>query len=94
MRPVYGPLRDGRRQPGGIKSGGDRDPESGASHRGTLAAAVRHLAGAGTVSVVTGCTEIPLVLGREPIDRIPLLDPMDVTAREAVRIARGELPLP
>jgi aspartate/glutamate racemase len=44
--------------------------------------------------VVTGCTEIPLALDREPITGIPLLDPIDLGARTAVRIARGELPFP
>jgi aspartate racemase len=94
MRPIYGPLREGRRQPGGIKCGGHRDPETGIRHRDSLVAAVRHLADAGADCVVTGCTEIPLALGRKPIDGIPLLDPLDLAARTAVRIARGELPLP
>jgi aspartate racemase len=94
MRPIYGPLREGRRQPGGIKCGGDCDVETGISHRDTLASAVRRLAEAGAVCVVAGCTEIPLALGREPVDGTPLLDPLDLAARTAVRIARGELPLP
>lgn len=94
MRPIYGPLRDGRRQAGGIKSGGDRDPETGVPHHETLARAVHLLAGTGAACVVTGCTEIPLALGREPVDGTPLLDPLDLAARLAVRIARGEMPLP
>lgn len=94
MRPIYGPLREGRRGPGGIKCGGDHDLESGAFHRDVLAAAVGRLAAAGAECVITGCTEIPLALGREPVDGIPLLDPLDITARAAVRIARGEIPLP
>ncbi len=94
MRPVYGPLREGRRLPGGIKSGGERDPETGVAHRDALAEAVRKLAAAGAAGVIVGCTEIPLVLGRERSDGTPLLDPLDVAARVAVRIARGELPLP
>lgn len=94
MRPIYGPLGEGRRQPGGIKCGGNRDPETGVSYRETLATAVRYLASAGAVCVVTGCTEIPLALGREPVDGTPLLDPLDLAARTAARIARGELPLP
>lgn len=94
MRPIYGPLREGRRQPGGIKCGGDRDPETGIPHRDSLGNAVRRLAEAGAVCVVTGCTEIPLALGREQVDGVPLLDPIDLAARTAVRIARGELPLP
>lgn len=94
MRPVYGPLHGGRRRPGGIKSGGDRDPETGTPHRETLGRAVRLLAEAGALCVVAGCTEIPLALGREPVDGTPLLDPLDLAAVAAVRIARGELPLP
>ena len=94
MRPIYGPLREGRRLPGGIKSGSDRDPETGVSHRDSMAAAVRRLASAGAACVITGCTEVPLALGREPVDGTPLLDPMDLAAQRAVRIARGELPLP
>lgn len=94
MRPIYGPLREGRRQAGGIKSGSDRDPETGVTHRETLSRAVRLLAEAGASCVITGCTEIPLALGRQPIDGTPLLDPLDLAARAAVRIARGELPLP
>lgn len=94
MRPIYGPFREGRRQPGGIKCGGDRDLETSIRYRDSLAAAVRRLAGAGAVCVVTGCTEIPLALGREPVDSIPLLDPLDLAACAAVRIARGDLPLP
>lgn len=94
MRPIYGPLRDGRRQPGGIKGGYACDPETGVRHGATLATAVRCLADAGAHCVVMGCTEIPLALGREPIDGTPLLDPLDLAARTAVRIARCELPLP
>lgn len=94
MRPIYGPLREGRRQSGGIKSGGTRDPETGISHRETLSRAAHLLVEAGAACVITGCTEIPLALGREPLDGTPLLDPLDVAARTAVRIARGELPLP
>ena len=94
MRPIYGPLLEGQRRSGGIKSGSDRDPETGNLHRATLAGAVRRLAAAGASCVVTGCTEIPLVLGRDPVEGTPLLDPLEVAARAAVRIARGELALP
>lgn len=94
MRPIYGPFRDDRRYPGGIKSGGERDPETGIAHREALATAVRMLAAAGASCVVVGCTEIPLVLGHERSEGTPLLDPLDLSARAAVQIARGELPLP
>ncbi len=94
MRPIYGPLSQGQRLPGGLKSGGDRDPETGSPHRATLTRAVHLLADAGASCVVTGCTEIPLALGRDAIEGIPLLDPLDIAARAAVRIARGDIPLP
>lgn len=94
MRPIYGPLREGRRLPGGIKSGGERDPETGVAHRDALTTAVRRLSAAGASCVITGCTEIPLVLGRERSEGTLLLDPLDLAARVAVQIARGELPLP
>jgi aspartate/glutamate racemase len=68
--------------------------ETGVPHRETLTTAVRRLATAGASCVVTGCTEIPIALGRDPVDGIPLLDPLDLAARAAVRIARGEIPLP
>jgi aspartate racemase len=94
MRPIYGRLSRGQRLYGGLKSGSDRDPETGDPHRTTLVRAVRLLADAGASCVVTGCTEIPLALGRDAIEGTPLLDPLDIAARSAVRIARGELPLP
>jgi aspartate racemase len=94
MRPVYGPLHEGRRLAGGIKSGDTHDPETGIPHRETLARAAGLLAGAGAVCVITGCTEIPLALGREEVDGLPLVDPLDEGARAALAIARGELPLP
>lgn len=94
MRPIYGPLRNGQRQTGGLKSGSNRDLETQIPHRDTLTQAVRHLADAGAECVITGCTELPLGLGREPIDGLPLIDPLDVGAQAAVRIARGESPLP
>lgn len=94
MRPIYGPLREGQRGPGGIKCWGCCDVESGTPHRDTLSTAVRRLATAGAACVIMGCTEIPLALGREPVAGVPLLDPLDIAARVAVRIARYEAPLP
>jgi aspartate racemase len=94
MQPIYGRSHEGGRRVGGIKSGNERDPETGVSYRETLATAVGLLMAAGVVCVIAGCTEISLVLGREPINGLPLVDPLEVGARNAVRIARGELPLP
>src|SRR5262249_2202712 len=62
MRPIYGPLDSGGRAGGGVKSGTDRDPRTGALHRDTLARAVALLREAGAAAVITGCTELPLVL--------------------------------
>jgi aspartate racemase len=94
MRPIYGPLEGERRLAGGIKSGGEGDPRTGAPHRQSLARAVEALAGAGAAAVITGCTEIALILGTDPVAGLPLLDPLAIAARNAIGIARGELPLP
>jgi len=88
MTPIYGPLRDGLRQGGGIKSG------ALAAARAPLARAVSRLGEAGASLVLTACSEIPLVLGRESIAGVPLLDPMEVAAEASVAIAAGERPLP
>lgn len=93
-RPIYGPLAEGRRICGGIKSGSDRDPETGVLHRDTLAAAVKLLAAEGVSHVIAGCTEIPLALGRTSVGTTRLIDPLDLSARAAIKIAMGELGLP
>jgi len=88
MTPVYGPLREGRRQGGGIKSGVLE------TARAPLQRAVSCLRQAGASLVLTACSEIPLVLGRERSAGVPLLDPMEVAAEVSVAIAAGERPLP
>ena len=90
MEPVFGPSRSG----GGIKSGAFRDPGRREELAEPLRKAARMLAEAGASLVLTACTEIPLVLGRESADGVPLLDPMAVAAEEAIEIARGRKPLP
>lgn len=94
MRPIYGPPTAGGWAGGGIKAGTAADPKTGRAHHAALAEAVRRLAAAGAGCVVTACTEIPLALGRDPIDGTPLIDPLDVTARAAIAIACGRRPLP
>jgi aspartate racemase len=94
MRPIYGPLDAARRIGGGVKSGSDRDPLTGIPHAGSLARAAGLLREAGAAAVITGCTEVSLVLGAIPVAGIPLLDPMEVAARTAIAVARGDLPLP
>lgn len=94
MRPIYGPPTAEGWAGGGIKGGTAADPLTGRPHHAALAEAVRRLAAAGAGCVVTACTEIPLALGRDPIDGMALLDPLDLTARAAIDIARGRRPLP
>ena len=93
MEPVFGPSRPTDKR-GGIKSGAFRDPGRREELAEPLRKAARILADAGASLVLTACTEIPLVLGRESADGVPLLDPMAVAAEEAIEIALGRKPLP
>ena len=90
MRPVYRGVDGGA----SLKAGGGED----ASQRERLAAplrqAARRLIAAGAEAIVLGCTELPLALGHEPIDDVPLIDPIREAARAAVAIAGGERDLP
>jgi aspartate racemase len=94
MQPIYGPVEGATRLSGGIKSGSDRDPRTGVLHQESLAQAVSLLGKAGATSVVLGCTEIAMTLSTGRVTDVPLLDPMQIAARVAIAIARGELPLP
>lgn len=94
MEPIYGALENGRRAGGGIKSGAFRDPRRREELAEPMREAARRLAAAGCTLVLTACTEIPLVLGREHVDETPLLDPMAVAAGAAIEIALGTKPLP
>lgn len=65
----------------GIKAGVTAGPP-----RDTLLGVARELVRAGAGAVLAGCTEVPLVI--QPGDlAVPLLDPMALGAREAVRRA-------
>lgn len=94
MESISGPLRDGTRQGGGIKSGAHHDPERRAQLHARLAEAVARLAAAGADLVVLGCTELPLVLGRGHVGGVVTSDPMDVAARACLAIAGGSRGLP
>jgi aspartate racemase len=94
MEPIFGRLENGSRAGGGIKSGAFRDPQRKEALAEPMRDAVLRLASAGAEIVLTACTEIPLVLGRERVDRIRLLDPMEAAAETAVEIALGRKPLP
>lgn len=71
-----------------IKSG-ERGPEIRAAMRGLG----EDLAAMGADVLVAGCTEVPLVLGPGENTR-PLIDTTDLLARQTVRYARRESPLP
>ncbi len=94
MEPIFGPRENGGRAGGGIKSGAFHDPGKREELAEPMREAARRLKDAGAALVLTACTEIPLVLGRESVGEIPLLDPMAVAAEEAVEIALGRKPLP
>jgi aspartate racemase len=94
MEPIFGPLRDGQRLGGGIKSGKYQDEGERQRLARPLQEAAKLLADAGASLVLTACTEIPLALGREEAAGVPLLDPMEVAARAAVEIAGGRRDLP
>lgn len=69
----------------GIKAGVTAGPP-----RVILLAAARELVRAGAEAVIAGCTEVPLVLRPGDLP-VPLLDPMVLGAREAVRRAGARL---
>jgi aspartate racemase len=94
MTPIYGPMREGRRFGGGIKSGIYRGSTGGVDPGTRLRRAVKLLGQAGASLVITACTEIPLALGREPVEGIRLLDPMESAAAACVAIASGSRALP
>ena len=93
MQPVYGKVAGTR---GGVKAGYLKDPETGRPYADQIRLASEHLIRAGATVIVLGCTEIPLALhddNREPLS-VPLVDPMKVAAKAALRIAGGEVDLP
>jgi len=78
----------------GIKAGGFRVPQRREELAEPMREAARKLAAAGAQVVLPACTEIPLVLGRDAVDDIPLLDPMAVAAERAIEIALGRREIP
>ncbi len=94
-RLVMGPIYDPDGEYGAsLKTGGAEDPALREILATPLREAVGELAARGAQAVVMGCTEIPLALGHEPVDGVPLVDPMRTAARAAVEIARGRRELP
>lgn len=82
---IYGPLRAGQHAGGGIKAAG----KSQESTR-LLEKAVRLLIGQVEArAVIAGCTEIPLALTKHEIDGVPIIDPAQVLAEKAIKLAYG-----
>lgn len=52
-----------------------------------------HLIGLGSDLIICGCTEISLVLKNGDITK-PVVDPMQILAQTAVKIALGKMPIP
>lgn len=69
----------------GIKSG-----RPAASARGALVAVARELVRRGAGAVLAGCTEVPLVLRPSDLP-VPLIEPLAIGARAAVRRAGARL---
>lgn len=92
MNPIYG--EPGVRSSPSLKGGCGVDTAPGRKIAGKLRQAATRLVEAGADTVILGCTELPLALGREPILGVPLIDPMRVAAEAAVRIALGDRELP
>jgi len=56
--------------------------------RETILAVARSLVERGAQAVIAGCTEIPLVLKKGDL-KVPVIEPMDIAARSAIRLAGG-----
>jgi aspartate/glutamate racemase len=93
MSSIYG-SEAGPVRVGGIKAGYQRNPETGRSYQETFREAIDILARRGVDLVVLGCTEISMSTEESLVSQPPLIDPMDVAAREAVRVSEGSRPLP
>jgi len=68
----------------GIKAGYKEEPLA------TLMEIMEHLTRKGMEAVVSGCTEISLVLNQE-LMHLPLLDPVSILARKCIAVAGYEL---
>jgi aspartate racemase len=75
--------------PEGIKAG-----FTGENNTKRLAELMRRYQPRGATHVIAGCTEIGLALKDRPTP-LPVIDPLDLLAREAVRLAKDmRAPLP
>lgn len=67
--------------------------ERGAPVREGMAGLADSLVQRGAEAVIAACTEVPLALAEGDVG-VPLIDSLDVLARQCVRYSRGELELP
>lgn len=75
----------------GIKSGSEARRGYPAA-RAVLKAAARRLQELGAEVIILGCTEIPLALEQSDVPDVPLVDPLDVLAKELVERYRARRP--
>jgi aspartate racemase len=71
----------------GIKAGFREAPRS------ALMETIEHLAGKGVEAIVSGCTEVSLILNQELMN-MPFLDPVTILARKSITFAGYELKEP
>lgn len=90
IAPIYRGIEGAR----SIKGGGAEDREERRRLAGALGRAARLLIREEAQAIILGCTELPLVLGHEPMDEVPMLDPLRAAAEAVVLIARGEREIP
>jgi aspartate/glutamate racemase len=79
---------------GGIKAGAHESPIVQLEMQTRLNTLLGWLGESGVTAVILGCTELSLVLGDRSQDGIPLVDPLEVAASSAVKIAAGDRSLP
>lgn len=93
MGAIYGRQRPPDDLQGGIKSGAHRNRKLREKIRSELTDIILRFRDQGAVAVILGCTELPLVLGRESIHGLAAIDPLAVAASAAVDVAAGDRPL-
>lgn len=79
---------------GGIKAGAHRIPSVRREMEARLLTLLGWLQRAGADAIIVGCTELSLLLAASPCQHVRLIDPLQVAAESAVRIAAGARPLP
>ncbi len=96
MNCIYGPKKEDGTRSGGIKSGCHlADPSLRMRMQHDLCQIIAQMAEHGAEAIILGCTELPLIIDQavifEQLNRnIQLIDPMEIAAKVAIRIAAGE----